>query len=198
MGKAILAIDQGTTSSRALVFDTEGKQSGLGQQEFTQHFPNNGWVEHDADEIWATTLTSCEAAMNAAKVQAEDILCIGITNQRETTVVWDKSTGAPIHHAIVWQDRRTSDFCAELKQQQNTVSNIQSKTGLLLDPYFSATKIRWILDNVPDARARANRGELAFGTTDSWLLWKLTGGKSHFTDATNASRTMLFNIRSQC
>lgn len=197
MGKAILAIDQGTTSSRALVFDTEGKQLGLGQQEFTQHFPNNGWVEHDADEIWATTLASCEAAMNAAKVQAEDILCIGITNQRETTVVWDRSTGAPIHHAIVWQDRRTSDYCAELKQQQNTVSDIQSKTGLLLDPYFSATKIRWILDNVPDARARADRGELAFGTVDSWLLWKLTGGKSHFTDATNASRTMLFNIRSQ-
>ena len=197
MGKAILAIDQGTTSSRALVFDTEGKQLGLGQQEFTQHFPNNGWVEHDADAIWATTLASCEAAMNAAKVQAEDILCIGITNQRETTVVWDRSTGAPIHHAIVWQDRRTSDYCAELKQQQNTVSDIQSKTGLLLDPYFSATKIRWILDNVPDARARADRGELAFGTVDSWLLWKLTGGKSHFTDATNASRTMLFNIRSQ-
>ena len=198
MGKAILAIDQGTTSSRALVFDIDGNQLGLGQHELTQHFPNNGWVEHDADEIWSTTLASCQAAMIAANVQTADILCIGITNQRETTVIWDRSTGKPIHMAIVWQDRRTSDYCAELKRQQDTISDIQDKTGLLLDPYFSATKIRWILDNVPDARARANRGELAFGTIDSWLLWKLTGGKSHFTDATNASRTMLFNIRSQC
>ena len=178
MGKAILAIDQGTTSSRALVFDIDGNQLGLGQHELTQHFPNNGWVEHDADEIWSTTLASCQAAMIAANVQTADILCIGITNQRETTVIWDRSTGKPIHMAIVWQDRRTSDYCAELKRQQDTISDIQDKTGLLLDPYFSATKIRWILDNVPDARARANRGELAFGTIDSWLLWKLTGGKA--------------------
>ena len=198
MRNAILAIDQGTTSSRALVFDTSGNPLGLGQQEFTQHFPDNGWVEHDADEIWSTTLASCLAAINSANIKAKDILCIGITNQRETTVVWDRSTGEPVHNAIVWQDRRTSDYCAELKQQPDIVSSIQEKTGLLLDPYFSATKIRWILNNVPDARKRANRGELAFGTIDSWLLWKLTNGKSHFTDATNASRTMMFNIRSQC
>ena len=197
MVKAILAIDQGTTSSRALVFDAHGRQLGLGQQEFTQHFPNNGWVEHDAEEIWCTTKASCVAAMKSARVEAEDILCIGITNQRETTVVWERSTGDPIHKAIVWQDRRTSDFCAELKQHRDTASTIQKKTGLLLDPYFSATKIRWILDNVPDARDRAKRGELAFGTIDSWLLWNLTGGKNHFTDATNASRTMLYNIESQ-
>ncbi len=197
MVRAILAIDQGTTSSRALVFDTHGRQLGLGQQEFTQHFPNNGWVEHDAEEIWRTTKASCVAAMKSARVKAEDILCIGITNQRETTVVWERSTGDPIHKAIVWQDRRTGDFCAELKRHRDTASTIQKKTGLLLDPYFSATKIRWILDNVPDARDRAKRGELAFGTIDSWLLWNLTGGKNHFTDATNASRTMLYNIESQ-
>lgn len=198
MSTYILAIDQGTTSSRALVFDASGNQLGVGQQEFTQHFPDNGWVEHDAEEIWNTTLASCRAALKATGITGADLACIGITNQRETTVVWDKATGKPIHHAIVWQDRRTSDYCTELKQQSGLVEKIQDKTGLLLDSYFSATKIRWILNAVPGARARAANGELAFGTIDSWLLWQLTGGQSHCTDATNASRTMLFNIQEQC
>ena len=197
MSNYILAIDQGTTSSRALVFDHTGKQLGLGQQEFTQHFPDNGWVEHDANEIWDTTLASCEAALEAAGISGSEVACIGITNQRETTVVWDRHTGEPIHHAIVWQDRRTSKYCRELKQQEGLVESVQSKTGLLLDPYFSATKIRWLLNEVPGAREKAERGELAFGTVDSWLLWRLTGGRSHLTDATNASRTMLFNIQQQ-
>lgn len=198
MSTYILAIDQGTTSSRALVFDASGNQLGVGQQEFTQHFPDNGWVEHDAEEIWNTTLASCRAALKATGITGADLACIGITNQRETTVVWDKATGKPIHRAIVWQDRRTSDYCTELKQQSGLVEKIQDKTGLLLDSYFSATKIRWILNAVPGARARAANGELAFGTIDSWLLWQLTGGQSHCTDATNASRTMLFNIQEQC
>lgn len=198
MSTYILAIDQGTTSSRALVFDASGNQLGVGQQEFTQHFPDNGWVEHDAEEIWDTTLASCRAALEATGITGADLACIGITNQRETTVVWDKATGKPIHHAIVWQDRRTSGYCTELKQQSGLVEKIQDKTGLLLDSYFSATKIRWILNAVPGARERAVNGELAFGTIDSWLLWHLTGGQSHCTDATNASRTMLFNIREQC
>jgi glycerol kinase len=198
MSTYILAIDQGTTSSRALVFDASGNQLGVGQQEFTQHFPDNGWVEHDAEEIWDTTLASCRAALEATGITGADLACIGITNQRETTVVWDKATGKPIHHAIVWQDRRTSDYCTELKQKAGLVEKIQDKTGLLLDSYFSATKIRWILNAVPGARARAANGELAFGTIDSWLLWQLTGGQSHCTDATNASRTMLFNIQEQC
>jgi glycerol kinase len=198
MSTYILAIDQGTTSSRALVFDASGNQLGVGQQEFTQHFPDNGWVEHDAEEIWDTTLASCRAALEATGITGADLACIGITNQRETTVVWDKATGKPIHHAIVWQDRRTSDYCTELKQKAGLVEKIQNKTGLLLDSYFSATKIRWILNAVPGARARAANGELAFGTIDSWLLWQLTGGQSHCTDATNASRTMLFNIQEQC
>ncbi len=198
MSTYILAIDQGTTSSRALVFDASGNQLGVGQQEFTQHFPDNGWVEHDAEEIWGTTLASCRAALEATGITGADLACIGITNQRETTVVWDKATGKPIHHAIVWQDRRTSDYCTELKQKAGLVEKIQDKTGLLLDSYFSATKIRWILNAVPGARERAANGELAFGTIDSWLLWQLTGGQSHCTDATNASRTMLFNIQEQC
>lgn len=192
----ILAIDQGTTSSRALVFDTESKTCGLGQQTFAQHYPANGWVEHDAEEIWTTTLASCEAALTQAGITAGEVTCIGITNQRETTVIWDRESGAPIAPAIVWQDRRTSGFCEELKQR-GLEPMIQAKTGLLLDSYFSATKIRWLLDNVDGARARAERGELAFGTIDSFLLWRLTGGSSHATDATNASRTMLFNIHTQ-
>lgn len=198
MSTHILAIDQGTTSSRALVFDASGNQLGIGQQEFTQHFPDNGWVEHDAEEIWNTTLASCRTALEAAGITGADLACIGITNQRETTVVWDRATGKPIHHAIVWQDRRTSGYCTELKQQTGLIEKIQDKTGLLLDSYFSATKIRWILNAVPGARERAAKGELAFGTIDSWLLWQLTGGQSHCTDATNASRTMLFNIQDQC
>lgn len=196
MTSYILAIDQGTTSSRALVFETNSKVCGIGQQEFGQHFPADGWVEHDALEIWSTTLASCQSALSKAGVNAADIACIGITNQRETTVVWDRATGKPIANAIVWQDRRTSEYCDSLKQQGHG-EKIQNKTGLLLDSYFSATKIKWLLDNVPDARKRAERGELAFGTIDCFLLWNLTGGRSHYTDATNASRTMLFNIHTQ-
>ena len=194
MDQYILAIDQGTTSSRALVFDASGNQLSLGQEEFKQHYPANGWVEHDATEIWETTLRSCRAALGSTS--RASITCIGITNQRETTVVWDRETGEPIHNAIVWQDRRTAEYCQQLRSEGHG-EQIQHKTGLLLDPYFSATKLRWILDNVDGARARAERGELAFGTVDSYLLWKLTGGKQHATDATNASRTMLFNIREQ-
>lgn len=197
MASNILAIDQGTTSSRALVFDATGNQLAVGQEEFTQHFPDNGWVEHDAEEIWQTTLNSCRTALSAANIQASDIACIGITNQRETTIVWDRTTGEPIHRAIVWQDRRTADYCNELKNDPAIVEKIQDKTGLLLDSYFSATKLRWILNEVPGARDKAANGELAFGTVDCFLLWRLTGGKSHATDATNASRTMLFNIREQ-
>ena len=196
MSKYILAIDQGTTSSRALLFDKEGTPISVGQQQFKQHFPADGWVEHDANEIWQTTLSCCHVAMSEADAEAHDIICIGITNQRETTIVWDRKTGEPISNAIVWQDRRTSDYCDSLREIGHS-EMIQNKTGLLLDPYFSATKLRWILENVPDARTRAENGELAFGTVDSFLLWKLTDGKSHFTDATNASRTMLFNIAEQ-
>ncbi len=196
MSHYILSIDQGTTSSRALVFDTDGQQRGLGQQEFHQHFPADGWVEHDASEIWQTTLDSCHKAISKAGISAQEIACIGITNQRETTIVWDRRTGKPVHRAIVWQDRRTASYCAELREQ-GLSETIQNKTGLLLDPYFSATKLRWILDNVPGARDKAERGELAFGTVDTWLLWQLTNGESHCTDASNASRTMLFNIQTQ-
>ena len=196
MAPYILAIDQGTTSSRALVFDRNLEIKGFGQKEFTQHFPDNGWVEHDANEIWNTTLSSCHQALAKAGISARDIACIGITNQRETTVVWDRTTGVPIANAIVWQDRRTSDFCAELRER-GMLEIIQNKTGLLLDSYFSATKLRWLLDYVPGARDRANRGELAFGTIDTFLLWHLSNGQSHCTDATNASRTMLFNIHTQ-
>lgn len=196
MTRNILAIDQGTTSSRALVFDATGNPVSVGQQEFTQRFPANGWVEHDAAEIWQTTLSSCLAAIENAKISSRDIACIGITNQRETTVLWNRETGEPVYNAIVWQDRRTSDYCEELREK-SLEATIQEKTGLLIDPYFSATKVRWILDNVPDARRQADKGLLAFGTIDSFLLWHLTGGMSHATDATNASRTMLFNIKDQ-
>lgn len=192
----ILAIDQGTTSSRALVFNSALEVNGLSQQEFTQYFPDNGWVEHDATEIWATTLASCRKAISKAAINAQDIAAIGITNQRETTVVWERATGIPIANAIVWQDRRTSVFCEELRQR-GLEKSIQKKTGLLLDSYFSATKLRWLLDHIPGARDKANQGELAFGTIDCFLLWQLTGGRSHCTDATNASRTMLFNIHTQ-
>ncbi len=195
MNTTILAIDQGTTSSRALIFSA-GKPIGIGQSEFKQHFPKSGWVEHDPMEIWETTLSSCRSAISSSGVSASDILCIGITNQRETTIVWDKTTGKPIYNAIVWQDRRTSAYCDQLKHQGHG-NSIQTKTGLIIDSYFSATKLQWILDNVENARHKAERGDLAFGTVDSFLLWQLTGGKSHFTDATNASRTMLFNIHEQ-
>lgn len=196
MSPHILAIDQGTTSSRALVFDQQGNMVGSAQQEFPQHFPNNGWVEHDPSDIWQTTLDSCIGALESAQLDAAAISCIGITNQRETTVVWDRNTGQAVYNAIVWQDRRTSDYCSQLDREGFTPL-VQEKTGLLIDSYFSATKLRWILENVPDARQKAERGELAFGTVDSFLLWNLTKGKSHCTDATNASRTMLFNIHTQ-
>jgi glycerol kinase len=192
----ILAIDQGTTSSRAIVFDGGYHIIGLGQQEFTQHYPRSGWVEHDAEEIWQTTLASIRAALKQANVEAGDIAAIGITNQRETTVIWNRETGEPVHKAIVWQDRRTAAACAKLREAGHG-ERVSAKTGLLLDPYFSATKIGWLLDNVEGARALAEQGKLAFGTVDSWLIWKLTGGKRHVTDSTNASRTMLFNIHEQ-
>ena len=196
MNQYILSIDQGTTSSRAILFDSEASIISTGQQEFTQFFPDDGWVEHDAEEIWTTTLDSCKLAINNAGIQAQDIACIGITNQRETTIVWDRESGKPIHRAIVWQDRRTAKFCETLRDQ-GLEETIQEKTGLLLDPYFSASKLAWILDSIPGAREKAEDGKLAFGTVDCFLLWKLTQGKSHCTDATNASRTMLFNISSQ-
>ena len=186
----ILAIDQGTTSSRAILFDERLKAVAVGQQEFRQIFPASGWVEHDPEEIWSTTLATCRQAMAGGG----EVAAIGVTNQRETTVVWDKATGAPVYNAIVWQDRRTADLCARLKAEGHEPA-VTDKTGLLLDPYFSGTKLAWILDNVEGARARAEAGELLFGTVDSFLIWRLTGGAVHATDATNASRTMLYNIR---
>jgi len=189
----ILAMDQGTTSSRAIIFDTSYSIVEQAQQEFTQHFPDSGWVEHSATDIWQTSLETARAAIAQANITPEQIAGIGITNQRETTLIWDRATGEPVYNAIVWQDRRTADYCNSLKDQGHEAM-VNSKTGLLLDPYFSATKIAWILDNVEGARARAEAGELAFGTMDSWLLWNLTQGSAHATDATNASRTMLYNI----
>src|SRR5258707_9960886 len=189
----ILALDQGTTSSRAIVFDHDGAIRGVAQKEFTQIFPSPGWVEHDPREIWASQIGVAVEALGRAQVAPKDVAAIGITNQRETTIVWDRETGEPIHNAIVWQDRRTADYCQRLKAA-GAGDTIQAKTGLLIDAYFSASKIRWLLDHVPGARAKADAGKLAFGTIDSWLVWKLTGGASHVTDVTNASRTMLFNI----
>jgi len=189
----ILAIDQGTTSSRAIVFAGDRTIAGVGQREFTQHFPRDGWVEHDPEEIWESVLWSIKKAMKEAKVEAGDIKAIGITNQRETTLIWDRKTGKPIYNAIVWQDRRTASYCNRLKRAGHE-KTITRKTGLLLDPYFSGTKVKWLLDNVKGARSRAAKGELAFGTVDSFLIWRLTGGKLHATDATNAGRTLLFDI----
>tara|TARA_B110000879_G_scaffold184049_1_gene243317 strand:+ start:5523 stop:7016 length:1494 start_codon:yes stop_codon:yes gene_type:complete len=191
--KLVLAMDQGTTSSRAILFDSSYTIVEQAQCEFEQQFPNSGWVEHSAIDIWQTSLDTARQAIANAGVSAQQIASIGITNQRETSVIWDRQTGEPIHNAIVWQDRRTADLCEKLKAQ-GLEPMVSSKTGLLLDPYFSATKIAWLLDNISGARDRAERGELAFGTMDSWLLWNLTGGKSHATDATNASRTLLYNI----
>lgn len=196
MADYLLAIDQGTTSSRAIIFDRQGQAVGSGQKEFEQHYPEAGWVEHDANVIWQDTLAVCRDALNAAGIQASDVAACGITNQRETTVLWDRATGEPIANAIVWQDRRTSAACQTLRQQDRA-DWLAERTGLLLDPYFSATKVAWLLDNVPGARARAEAGELAFGTIDTWLMWNLTNGQRHVTDATNASRTLLFNIRTQ-
>jgi len=196
MSDHLLAIDQGTTSSRAIVFNAQGLPVARAQQEFPQYFPHDGWVEHDGEEIWRSTLEVCRQALAQSGLQASQIAAIGITNQRETTLVWDALTGVPIHPAIVWQDRRTADYCATLKAAGHEAM-VSAKTGLLIDPYFSGTKLRWILNNVAGARERAARGELRFGTVDSFLLWRLTGGKSHKTDATNASRTLLFNIHTQ-
>ena len=191
--KYILALDQGTTSSRAIVFDQEGSIKSLAQKEFKQYFPQPAWVEHDATEIWASQRGVAVEAVTRAGLEMRDIAAIGITNQRETTVLWDRKTGQPIYHAIVWQDRRTAGLCDQLKSA-GLVGEIQQRTGLVIDAYFSGSKLRWLLDNVPGARDRAERGELAFGTIDSWLVWNLTGGHRHVTDPSNASRTMLFNI----
>ncbi len=197
MAEHVLAIDQGTTSTRAIVFDAQCRPVATGQQAFEQHFPASGWVEHDPQDLWATTLGTAREAIAKAGLRAADIAAIGITNQRETTLVWDRRDGRPIGPAIVWQDRRTAARCQAL-QAQGASALVNERTGLLLDPYFSATKIGWLLDEVPGARALADAGHLAFGTVDSWLVWKLTGGRRHVTDATNASRTLLFDIGRQC
>ena len=192
----ILAIDQGTTSTRAILFDVAAQLVSVAQRELPQHYPASGWVEQDANDIWRDTLATAREAIGQSGLAASRIAGIGITNQRETTVIWDRATGEPIHRAIVWQDRRTSELCAQLKAE-GAESEVRARTGLLLDPYFSATKIAWILDAVPGARARAERGELAFGTIDSFLLWRLTGGTVHATDVTNAGRTLLYDIHTQ-
>jgi len=191
--KFILALDQGTTSSRAILFDHSGNIMSVAQKEFTQFYPNPGWVEHDAEEIWSSQYGVLAEVLAKKNITPQQISAIGITNQRETTVVWERATGKPVHHAIVWQDRRTAAFCDELKSR-GLAKTIQEKTGLIIDAYFSATKLKWIIENVPGAKAKAENGELAFGTVDSWLVWKLTNGKLHITDITNASRTMLLNI----
>ena len=196
MSKYLLALDQGTTSCRALVVGDSGNVVTVAQREFTQIFPQSGWVEHDANEIWATQLGVAADAMASANVLPRNIAAIGITNQRETAVIWDRKTGEPIFHAIVWQDRRTAALCDQMRADR-LEPLVQQKTGLVIDAYFSGTKVRWLLDNVPGARERAERGELAFGTVDSWLIWKLTDGKIHVTDETNASRAMFFNIHAR-
>lgn len=192
--KYILALDQGTTSSRAIVFDQQGTPKSIAQKEFPQVYPKPGWVEHDGVKIWSSQSSVAAEAITEAEIHAEDIAAIGITNQRETTLLWDRQTGKPVYNAIVWQDRRTSDLCDELKQQEGLVEKIRDKTGLIIDAYFSATKIKWILDNVEGVREKAKNGELAFGTMDTWLIWNFTRGETHVTDVTNASRTMLYNI----
>jgi glycerol kinase len=189
----ILALDQGTTSSRAIVFDESGNVRGLAQAEFRQIFPQPGWVEHDAEEIWRSQLAVAREALANARVAAREVAAIGITNQRETTVLWDRATGAPVANAIVWQDRRTAEACDRLRRSGED-GRVRAKTGLVLDPYFSGTKLAWLLDHVPGARARAEAGELAFGTIDTWLVWKLSGGRLHVTDPSNASRTLLYDI----
>jgi len=189
----LLALDQGTSSSRAIVFDERGSIVAMAQREFRQIYPQPGWVEHDALEIWDSQLAVAREVLAKADLQAADIKGLGITNQRETTVVWNRKTGKPIYHAIVWQDRRAEPTCAALREQGLTPL-VQGKTGLVIDAYFSGTKLKWILDHVPEARAQAERGELAFGTVDSWLVWQLTNGEVHATDVSNAARTMLFNV----
>jgi len=192
----ILAIDQGTTSSRAILFDGEGTIRALAQREFTQHYPQAGWVEHDPEEIWETVITVCREVLEKAQADSLDVVAIGVTNQRETTLIWDRETGRPVYNAIVWQDRRTAEYCRTLRNSGHEAM-VSERTGLVLDPYFSATKVNWLLENVDGVRGRAEAGKLAFGTIDSFLLWRLTGGKVHATDATNACRTCLFNIERQ-
>ncbi|MEN2283343.1 glycerol kinase GlpK [Algoriphagus sp. SE2] len=192
----LMALDQGTTSSRAIIFDKKGQIVSIAQKDFKQHFPNSGWVEHDPAEIWTSQSTVMVESLIKNGIRADQIAGIGITNQRETTIIWDRKTGKPIYNAIVWQDRRTANYCNQLKEQGHS-EMIAEKTGLIIDAYFSATKIRWILENVEGARKKADAGELAFGTVDSWLIWNLTAGKTHVTDITNASRTMIYNIHSQ-
>ena len=194
MGKYLLAIDQGTSSTRSVLYDDKGKFIDSSQLEFKQYFPKEGWVEHNPEEIWESVLSTLTSLVKRNSLVSKDIASIGITNQRETTIVWDKKDGKPIYNAIVWQDRRTADFCSELNDQTEMVN---SRTGLTMDPYFSSTKVNWILNHVKGARKRALAGELLFGTIDSYLIWKLSGGNSHKTDVTNASRTMLFNIEEQ-
>ena len=194
MGRYVLALDQGTTGSTALVFDNSGKVRGRGYSEFTQHYPKPGWVEHDAEQIWQVSVKVMKAALRSAKIKASDVAAIGITNQRETAVVWDRQTGKPVHRAIVWQDRRTAGFCEQMKER-GLEDLVRAKTGLVIDSYFSATKVRWLFDNVKRLRERAAR--LAFGTIDTWLIWKMTGGRVHVTDYTNASRTLLYNIHTR-
>ncbi|MEH6386604.1 glycerol kinase GlpK [Pseudomonas profundi] len=196
MGNHILAIDQGTTSTRAIIFNDEAQPIATAQREFAQYFPQDGWVEHDGEEIWDSTLEVCREALKSALLEAKDITAIGITNQRETTLMWDAETGELLHNAIVWQDRRTAGYCAKL-QAAGHEPTVTERTGLLIDPYFSGTKLSWMLDNVPGVRERAEQGKLRFGTVDCFLLWRLTGGQVHRTDATNASRTLLFNIHTQ-
>jgi glycerol kinase len=189
----ILALDQGTTSSRAILFDEDGALAAVAQHEFQQYYPEAGWVEHDPMEILTSQMSCAVEALGTIGARPRDVAAIGITNQRETAIVWERATGKPIHPAIVWQDRRTASLCKEL-EERGTAESVSSKTGLVLDPYFSATKVKWILDHVEGARAQAERGELAFGTVDSWLIWHLTSGQKHVTDVTNASRTLLYNI----
>lgn len=193
MKKYIMALDAGTTSNRCILFNEQGTICSVAQKEFTQYFPHPGWVEHDADEIWSAQLGVAVEAMNKLNITADQIAAIGITNQRETTIVWDKNTGEPVYHAIVWQCRRTSEYCDTLKEK-GLVEKFREKTGLMIDAYFSGTKVKWILDNIPGAREKAEAGELLFGTVETWLIWKLTKGKVHVTDYSNAARTMLFNI----
>ncbi len=192
MEQYIMALDQGTTSSRAIVFDKMGNMISNAQKPFTQYFPQSGWVEHDAKEIWASQISTLTESLAKANISASQIAAIGITNQRETTILWDRESGEPIANAIVWQDHRTADYCEVLKKTHTEM--IHNKTGLMIDAYFSATKIKWLLDNVPNARKRASEGKICFGTIDTWLVYNLTGGKEHITDVSNASRTMLYNI----
>ncbi|MFT6834685.1 MAG: glycerol kinase, partial [Francisellaceae bacterium] len=196
MSQYILTLDQGTTSSRAIIFNHDGHIVSMAQKEFQQIYPKPGWVEHDPNEIWVSQVSVAAEAISRAGINGTNVAGIGITNQRETTIVWNRDTGEPVYNAIVWQDRRTAEFCNQLKAENGLEQSIKDKTGLVIDAYFSASKIKWILDNVSGAKEKAKNGKLCFGTVDSWLVYKLTNGKEHVTDASNASRTMLFNINS--